>query len=146
MSRVNKQQSSSEESKKAGRQRRPEMSPEKREFFRNFVGMYNIKTAADLQDAIKDLLGDTIKDMLEEEMNEHLGCEKYKHSNNTDNRNGCKSKEVMSSAGSITINVPQDRDSAFEPKIVKKRQKDINATLAKDNRPVRPRNDDTQHL
>ena len=25
------------------------------------------------------LLGDTIKDMLEEEMNEHLGYEKYKH-------------------------------------------------------------------
>lgn len=121
MARVNKQQSSSEKSKKAGRLRRPEMSPEKREFLRNFVGMYNIKTAADLQDAIKDLLGDTIKDMLEEEMNEHLGYEKYKHSNNTDNRNGYKSKEVMSSAGSITINVPQDRDSTFEPKVVKKR-------------------------
>ena len=56
MSRVNKQQSYSEESKKAGRQRRPEMSPEKREFLRNFVGMYDIKTAADLQDAVKDLL------------------------------------------------------------------------------------------
>ena len=98
------------------------MSPEKREFLRNFVGMYDIKTAADLQDAVKDLLGDTIKDMLEEEMNEHLGYEKYKHSDNPDSRNGYKSKEIMSSAGSITIDVPQDRDSAFEPKVVKKGQ------------------------
>ena len=127
MSRISKQQSSSDEPKKTRRQRRSEMSPEKREFLRNFVGMYDIKTAADLQDAVKDLLGDTIKDMLEEEMNEHLGYEKYKHSDNPDSRNGYKSKEIMSSAGSITIDVPQDRDSAFEPKVVKKGQKDINA-------------------
>lgn len=128
MARVSKQQSSSsDEPKKTRRQRRSEMSPEKREFLRNFVGMYDIKTAADLQDAVKDLLGDTIKDMLEEEMNEHLGYEKYKHSDNPDSRNGYKSKEIMSSAGSITIDVPQDRDSAFEPKVVKKGQKDINA-------------------
>ena len=120
MSRISKQQSSSDEPKKTRRQRRSEMSPEKREFLRNFVGMYDIKTAADLQDAVKDLLGDTIKDMLEEEMNEHLGYEKYKHSDNPDSRNGYKSKEIMSSAGSITIDVPQDRDSAFEPKVVKK--------------------------
>ena len=121
MSRVSKQQSSSsDEPKKTRRQRRSEMSPEKREFLRNFVGMYDIKTAADLQDAVKDLLGDTIEDMLEEEMNEHLGYEKYKHSDNPYSRNGYQSKEIMSSAGSITIDVPQDRDSAFEPKVVKK--------------------------
>ena len=127
MARVSKHQSSSDEPKKIRRQRRPEMSTEKRAFLRNFVGMCDIETAADLQDAVKDLLGDTIKDMLEEEMNEHLGYEKYKHSDNPDSRNGYKSKEVISSAGSISIDVPQDRDSAFEPKVVKKRQKDINA-------------------
>lgn len=44
------------------------------------------------------------------------------------NSNGYKLKEVMSSAGSITVDVPQDRDSAFEPKVVKKGQKDINAS------------------
>lgn len=49
MSRISKQQSSSDEPKKTRRQRRSEMSPEKREFLRNFVGMYDIKTAADLQ-------------------------------------------------------------------------------------------------
>ena len=48
MARVSKQQSSSDEPKKTRRQRRPEMSPEKREFLRSFVGMYDIKTAADL--------------------------------------------------------------------------------------------------
>ncbi len=127
MARVSKQQSSSDEPKKTIWQRRPEMSLEKREFLRSFVGMYDIKTAADLQDAVEDLLGDTIKDMLEEEMNGHLGYEKRKHSDNYDSRNGYKAKEVISSAGSISIDVPQDRDSAFEPKVVKKGKKDINA-------------------
>ena len=136
MSRISKQQSSSDEPKKTRRQRRSEMSPEKREFLRNFVGMYDIKTAADLQDAVKDLLGDTIKDMLEEEMNEHLGYEKYKHSDNPDSRNGYKSKEIMSSAGSITIDVPQDRDSA----------EGYQRHRAEDNRHVRTRNDDTQYF
>ncbi|SDF72488.1 Transposase, Mutator family, partial [Eubacterium pyruvativorans] len=40
-------------------------------------------------------------------------------------RNGYKSKRVNSSYGSMDIDVPQDRNSSFEPKIVKKRQKDI---------------------
>lgn len=34
---------------------------------------YDIKTAADIQDVLKDLLGRTIQEMLETEMNEHLG-------------------------------------------------------------------------
>lgn len=37
---------------------------------------YDIKTADDLQDALKDLLGGGIKKMLEAEMDEHLGYEK----------------------------------------------------------------------
>ena len=41
------------------------------------------------------------------------------------NRNGYKEKTVNSSYGSMRIDVPQDRKSTFEPKVVKKRQKDI---------------------
>lgn len=39
--------------------------------------MYDIKTAKDIQDTLKDLLGGTIQDILETEMNEYLGDEKY---------------------------------------------------------------------
>ena len=42
-----------------------------------------------------------------------------------DYRNGYKEKTVNSSYGSMRIDVPQDRKSTFEPKVVKKRQKDI---------------------
>ncbi|MCI7804656.1 MAG: IS256 family transposase, partial [Oscillospiraceae bacterium] len=34
---------------------------------------YDIKTAKDIEDALKDLLGGTIQEMLESEMDEHLG-------------------------------------------------------------------------
>ena len=39
--------------------------------------------------------------------------------------NGYKNKRVNSSYGSMSIDVPQDRNSSFEPNVVKKRRKDI---------------------
>ena len=37
---------------------------------------YDIKSAEDIQDALKDILGDTLKKMLEVELDEHLGYKK----------------------------------------------------------------------
>lgn len=88
---------------------------------------YDIQSAEDIQDALKDLLGGTIKQMLESEMDEHLGYEKYERSDEPNYRNGTKSKHVRSKYGEFDIDVPQDRQSSFEPKIVHKRQKDISA-------------------
>lgn len=88
---------------------------------------YDIQSAEDIQDALKDLLGGTIKEMLEVEMDDHLGYEPYERSENQNSRNGYKQKQIRSKYGETTINVPQDRESTFEPKIVKKRQKDISA-------------------
>lgn len=85
---------------------------------------YDIETAEDIQDALKDLLGGTIKSMMEAEMDDHLGYESYERSDNENYRNGTKSKKVRSKYGEFEIDVPQDRDSTFEPKIVRKRQKD----------------------
>lgn len=67
----------------------------------------------------------TIKEMMEAEMNEHLGYEKSQRSDSNDYRNGYKTKRINSSYGSMDIQVPQDRNSTFEPQIVKKRQKGI---------------------
>lgn len=88
---------------------------------------YDIQTAEDIQDALKDLLGGTIKQMLESEMDDHLGYDKYERSPESNYRNGTKSKHVRSKYGEFDIDVPQDRQSSFEPKVVPKRQKDISA-------------------
>jgi len=64
---------------------------------------------------------------LGEEMTEHLGHEKNqagagRESSNV--RNGSRSKTVISdAAGEVEIDVPRDRESTFEPQIVKKRQR-----------------------
>lgn len=86
---------------------------------------YDIKTAADIQEALKDLLGGTIQEMMEAEIDEHLGYAEYERSDNSDYRNGVKYKSLRSSYGEIPIDVPQDRDGDFEPQIVPKRKKDI---------------------
>ena len=108
-----------------GRKKREPLNPEKKNIIAELIKTYEIKTAQDIQDALKDLLGDTIQEMLESEMNEHLGYEKYERGENTKSRNGYKTKRVRSGMGEYEIDVPQDRDSSFEPQIVKKRQKDI---------------------
>ena len=91
----------------------------------NVLEEYDIQTAEDIQDALKDLLGGTIKEMMEAEMDDHLGYSKSQRSDSDDYRNGYKTKQVNSSYGSMEIEVPQDRKSTFEPQVVKKRQKDI---------------------
>ena len=103
------------------------MTDGKRAIIQQLFQEYDIESTSDIQDALKDLLGGTIKEMMEAEMNSHLGYEKSQRSANENARNGYKSKTLNSSYGSVRIEVPQDRQSSFEPQVVKKRQKDISA-------------------
>ena len=111
------------------RQKKPvhrvQMTEGKRNIIHQLLEEYDIQSAEDIQDALKDLLGGTIKEMMEAEMDDHLGYEKSERSDNDDYRNGYKRKQVNSRYGSMEIEVPQDRKSTFEPQVVKKRQKDI---------------------
>lgn len=102
-----------------------QMTEGKRNIIHQLLEEYDIETAEDIQDALKDLLGGTIKEMMEAEMDNHLGYSKSERSDSDDYRNGYKSKRVNSSYGSMEIDVPQDRKSTFEPQVVKKHQKDI---------------------
>ena len=101
------------------------MTEGKRNIIQGLLQEYEIESAADLQEALKDLLGGTLKEMMEAEMEEHLGYGRSERSDSDDARNGYKSKKVTTSYGSMEIAVPQDRKSTFEPQVVKKRQKDI---------------------
>jgi putative transposase len=97
----------------------------KKNIIQALLNEYEIETAEDIQEALKDLLGGTIKSMMEAEMDNHLGYKSYERSNNTNYRNGTKPKNIRSQYGEFQVDAPQDRESTFEPKIVKKRQKDI---------------------
>lgn len=104
-----------------------QMTDGKRAIIKQLLEEYDIETAEDIQDALKDLLGGTIKGMMEAEMDNHLGYSKSERSDSDDYRNGYKSKKITSRYGDMEIDVPQDRRSTFEPQVVKKRQKDISS-------------------
>ena len=109
------------------KRRREKMSEGKKNIIAGLIQEYDIKTAEDIQVALKDLLGGTIQEMMEAELDEDLGYEEYERSDNTDYRNGVKHKTLRSSYGETPIDVPQDRDGDFDPQIVPKRKKDISA-------------------
>lgn len=103
------------------------MTEGKRNLIQGLLREYDIETAEDIQDALKDLLSGTVKEMLEAEMDDHLGYGKYERSEEDNYRNGTKTKRVRSKYGEFEVDVPQDRQSSFEPQIVPKRRKDISA-------------------
>lgn len=113
------------------RQKKPvhrvQMTEGKRNIIHQLLEEYDIQSAEGIQDALKDLLGGTIKEMMEAEMDDHLGYEKYERSDEKNYRNGTKSKRVRSKYGEFEVDVPQDRNSSFDPKVLPKRQKDISA-------------------
>ena len=62
---------------------------------------------------------------LEEELTEHLGYEAGDREAKvgTNERNGSRSKTVITEIGPVQLEVPRDREGTFEPAIVKKRQR-----------------------
>ena len=109
--------------------RRRKMTPERKEFIDSLIAHYNPKDVNDVQEMLKDLLGDTLQGMLEAEMDEHLGYTKYDYRNKEteDSRNGHSPKTVTSSMGEIALDIPRDRQGSFEPQVVKKHQTDISS-------------------
>lgn len=107
--------------------RQRKLSPERKEFVNGLLQHYQPKTAQDIQEMLRDLLGDTLQGMLEAELDTELGYSKYDYSaKETDNsRNGYSKKNVISSMGEISLDIPRDRKGDFEPQIVKKNQTDI---------------------
>jgi transposase-like protein len=101
------------------------MSEEKKKLIASVIAEYGVQTADDLQDALKDLLGDTLEEMLQAEMTAHLGYKEHERTGSGNARNGKKPKTVRSKYGEVEVDVPQDRNSTFAPKVVSKRKKDI---------------------
>lgn len=107
--------------------RQRKLSPERKAFINSLIEHYQPEDAQDVQEMLKDLLGDTLQGMLESEMDEKLGYTKYDYRNKDtdDSRNGYSKKTVVSSLGEIDLDIPRDRKGEFEPQAVKKNQTDI---------------------
>ena len=109
--------------------RQRKLTPERKAFVNSLLEHYQPKDAQDIQDMLKDLLGDTLQGMLEAELDEELGYTRYDYKNKeTDNsRNGYSKKTVISSLGEIDLDIPRDKNGEFEPHVVRKNQTDISS-------------------
>ena len=103
------------------------LTPEKKDLIGRVIEMYEPTNMSELYSALKDLMGDTIQEMLEAELDESLGYEKHEKTEEpkTNYRNGHKPKTLKSTMGELKVDVPQDRNSEFEPKIVPKHKTNI---------------------
>jgi len=76
----------------------------------------------DITNEFKNILKEVIQTASQEELTSHLGYDKHQESNNTNNRNGYNEKTIKSKYGNIDVSIPRDRESSFEPQLVKKRE------------------------
>lgn len=77
--------------------------------------------------AIKKLIKSSLENMLDEELSDHLGYDKYSpEGNNSGNsRNGKTHKSIKTDEGMIDLEIPRDRNSNFDPVVVKKYEKTL---------------------
>lgn len=98
-----------------------------REQLRQLIKENDIKDVNGIYDTMKDMFKDVLQEMLEAEMDVTLGYGKNeaKDKDTTNIRNGYSSKTLKTKFGNIEMDIPRDRNSEFEPKIVPKYQRNI---------------------
>ena len=80
------------------------------------------KTGSELTSFIEQLHKRGVEKILEGELDAHLDYAKHQKSNNSNSRNGYGTKTIKTNLGETQIQVPRDRDSSFNPMLIKKRE------------------------
>jgi len=81
-----------------------------------------ITSLDDVAIEFKKILKEVIQTASEEELTSHLGYDKHQKSLNPNYRNGYNEKTIKSKYGEFDVSIPRDRNSSFEPQLVKKRE------------------------
>jgi putative transposase len=84
----------------------------------------HIKTEKDLSELSRHLVKMTVEKAMDVELTEHLGYEKHavEGKNGGNSRNGHSAKTLKGSFGEVQIITPRDRQSTFEPALIRKGQ------------------------
>ncbi|HMG91847.1 MAG TPA: IS256 family transposase [Chryseolinea sp.] len=87
------------------------------------------KDSGELNTFMEELYARAMEQMLEGEMDSHLGYEKHSPEgfNSGNSRNGKTSKTVKTTLGEVELEVPRDRNSSFEPVLIPKRSRKVEA-------------------
>jgi len=76
----------------------------------------------DISNEFKAILREVIETASQEELSSHLGYDKHQTSDTSNSRNGYNDKTINSKYGQFDVSIPRDRESSFEPQLVKKRE------------------------
>jgi putative transposase len=79
----------------------------------------SLKTEKDLSSFSRMLKEIIVETALNGAIDDHLSYEKHQSNDNSNSRNGQSSKALYTDDGPFNIDVSQDRDSSFEPQLVK---------------------------
>ena len=71
---------------------------------------------------LKELTKALVEKAMQQELTHELGYEKNAQNDTGNSRNGSSKKTIKGDFGNLEIDVPRDRNSEFEPKIIKKNQ------------------------
>ena len=106
-------------------------SPFTREQIRGWLEEYDLKDGKSIADFLKNSFGSFIQEALEKELDDELGYTRYdyKLKEGTNSRNGHHKKTLKTDIGNVDIDVPQDTEGEFEPKIVPKYSREVNPAI-----------------
>lgn len=86
------------------------------------------RTVEDVHEMLKNMFRDTLQQLFEAEIDNHLGYSK--HSSEGDltgnSRNGYSKKTIKTKFGNTELQIPRDRNSEFEPQVIKKHETSLN--------------------
>ena len=90
-------------------------------------GMYQGKALLGKGGLLTNLVKELTQVALQGELDSHLSENSLEEGNNR--RNGVRTKTLKGPSGSFDLEVPRDRNSSFEPQLIKKRQTILNEEL-----------------
>jgi transposase-like protein len=84
----------------------------------------NLVALLSKKEGLGELLESVLNQILDAQMGEHLGAEKYEHTDERQGyRNGYRSRQLYTRVGTLNLRVPQTRDGSFSTKIFKRYQR-----------------------
>ncbi|WP_333862033.1 IS256 family transposase [Clostridium sp.] len=103
------------------------MSNISKEILKNYVNEQKFRNPNEVLAAMKEMFKNVLQEALEAEMDTQLGYDKYDvtKKQTTNSINGYSKRTIKSELGAVELNIPRDRNSEYEPKIIPKYKRNV---------------------
>jgi len=115
----------------AKRKQLTEEEKRRKELVRELLKISPVKNGEDINELMKEFIAEMVGGVLEGERDDYLDYDRYDTENKktTNSRNGYGEKTLHTTYGDTPLKVPRDRDGEYDPVIIKKYQKTVNADI-----------------